>query len=88
MAVTLVTMPVMTRPTAIPTTAPVLSPLPEVGARVTGDGAYVFPVSGVRGVVVPEPGALSRLGPGTGRPEDSWKAELLSGGSAQDSRGL
>lgn len=48
--------PMMVHPTAIPTTAPVLSLLPEVGAGFAGDEALVIWVSGmieveVQGVV-------------------------------------
>lgn len=75
------TRPATVQPTAIPTTAPVLSPLPEVGAGAAVNGALVIWMSGMIEEVevsgVEEIG--SRLELDTGRPVDSCEAELLSG---------
>lgn len=71
--------PATVQPTAIPTTPPVLSSLPEVGARVAGDGAFVIWMPGmIEEVEVPEVEEVgSRLELDTGRFEDSCEAELL-----------
>lgn len=75
------TRPATVQPTAIPTTAPVLSPLPEVGAGAAGDGVLVIWMSGmIEEVELPEVEEVwCRLELDTGRPEDSCEAELLSG---------
>lgn len=84
------TRPATAQPTAIPTTAPVLSPLPDVGPVDAGREALVIWESGmIEEVEVPEVEEVwTRLELDTGRSEDSCEAKLLGGLGAEFERSV